>query len=159
MSDRCNLGVGCDEYGVCYAEYHGQPEMCGRTPPMPANNPKQPEVTQVLKGVGKINGDGWKDTTKVGEVVFVWNEELPPPYSPGLFPRVGNEIWSASTDQYDFEPATAAEVRALFEAHRIATERRVLEEAARAICPKGSLVTTAQREAAAFLRAMKEEPK
>lgn len=25
---RCSMGVGCDEYGVCYAEAHGQPEMC-----------------------------------------------------------------------------------------------------------------------------------
>jgi hypothetical protein len=26
----CNMGVGCDEYGVCYAEVHGQPERCER---------------------------------------------------------------------------------------------------------------------------------
>lgn len=26
----CNLGVGCDEAGVCYAVAHGQPEKCGR---------------------------------------------------------------------------------------------------------------------------------
>jgi len=26
----CALGVGCDEYGVCYAEIHRQPEQCGR---------------------------------------------------------------------------------------------------------------------------------
>jgi len=73
-------------------------------------------VTQepILKGVGKINGDGWKDTTKVGEVVFVWNTELPSPYSPGLFPRVGCEVWAASRDQYDFVSASAAEVRELF---------------------------------------------
>lgn len=24
----CSMGVGCDEYGVCYAEAHGQPEQC-----------------------------------------------------------------------------------------------------------------------------------
>lgn len=24
----CDLGVGCDEAGVCYAEAHGQPEQC-----------------------------------------------------------------------------------------------------------------------------------
>lgn len=66
----------------------------------------------ILKGVGKINGDGWKDTTKVGEIVFVWNAELSPPYAPGQFPRVGNEVWAASTTQYDFTPATIEEVRA-----------------------------------------------
>ncbi len=27
---RCNMGVGCDEYGVCYAEAHGQPDRCER---------------------------------------------------------------------------------------------------------------------------------
>ena len=26
---RCTLGVGCDEYGVCYAAAHGQPDQCG----------------------------------------------------------------------------------------------------------------------------------
>lgn len=24
----CNMGVGCDEYGVCYAMAQGQPELC-----------------------------------------------------------------------------------------------------------------------------------
>lgn len=27
----CDLGVGCDEVGICYAEAHGTPEKCGRT--------------------------------------------------------------------------------------------------------------------------------
>jgi hypothetical protein len=27
-SERCSLGVGCDEYGVCYANAHDKPEMC-----------------------------------------------------------------------------------------------------------------------------------
>lgn len=26
----CSMGVGCDEYGVCYASAHGRPEMCPR---------------------------------------------------------------------------------------------------------------------------------
>jgi hypothetical protein len=26
----CSLGVGCDEYGVCYAEKMGEPGQCGR---------------------------------------------------------------------------------------------------------------------------------
>lgn len=30
MSEPCNMGVGCDEYGVCYADAHGEPERCGR---------------------------------------------------------------------------------------------------------------------------------
>lgn len=68
---------------------------------------------QVLKGVGKINGDGWKDTTTIGEVVYVWNAEKPSPYAPGQYPRIDNEGWSASTAQYDFSPASVDEVRAL----------------------------------------------
>ena len=27
----CCLGVGCDEYGICYAAAHGQPDRCGST--------------------------------------------------------------------------------------------------------------------------------
>jgi hypothetical protein len=27
---RCELGVGCDETGVCYAEVHGEPDRCSR---------------------------------------------------------------------------------------------------------------------------------
>ena len=68
----------------------------------------------ILKGIGKINGDGWKDSTKIGQIVFVWNIEEPPPQAPGQFPRVGNEIWRASTEQYDFRPATIEEIRDLF---------------------------------------------
>lgn len=71
-------------------------------------------AAQILKGVGKINGDGWKDTTRKGEVVFVWNAEKPKPYAPGLYPRIGNEGWSASTSQYDFTPATCDEIKDLF---------------------------------------------
>lgn len=26
----CNMGVGCEEYGVCYAEANGEPDRCGR---------------------------------------------------------------------------------------------------------------------------------
>ena len=34
-SERCNLGVGCDESGICYADAHGQSEMCGRAGEQP----------------------------------------------------------------------------------------------------------------------------
>ncbi|MDX2334575.1 hypothetical protein [Brevundimonas vesicularis] len=74
------------------------------------------ERAAVLKGVGKVNGDGWKDTTTKGEVVFVWNAEKPSPYAPGQYPRVGNDGWSASTSQYDFAPATADDVPAILAA-------------------------------------------
>ncbi|MEF3068105.1 hypothetical protein [Pandoraea apista] len=71
----------------------------------------------ILKGIGRINGDGWKDTTKVGQIVYVWNAEMPAPYMAGQYPRIGNEGWSASTKQYDFTPATVEEIRDLFAAN------------------------------------------
>lgn len=87
--------------------------------PTPAAQSAGQEVVAwpIMKGVGKINGDGWKDTTKVGQVVYVWNTELPSPYMEGQFPRIGNEGWSASTKQYDFTPATTEEIRDVFSAH------------------------------------------
>lgn len=30
ITQACDLGVGCDESGVCYAIAHGSPKMCGR---------------------------------------------------------------------------------------------------------------------------------
>ncbi|WP_416058440.1 hypothetical protein [Stenotrophomonas maltophilia] len=78
-------------------------------------------IPVMLKGIGKINGDGWKDTTTIGEVVFVWPTERQKPYAPGQYDRVGNKCgWTASTSQYDFQPATHAEVREFVEA--MATE-------------------------------------
>jgi hypothetical protein len=59
----------------------------------------------ILRGVGKINGDGWKDTTVKGEIVFAYARTLPKPYAPGQHERLGNIGWTASEDQYDFAPA------------------------------------------------------
>ncbi len=25
---QCTMGVGCNEYGICYADAHGQPDFC-----------------------------------------------------------------------------------------------------------------------------------
>lgn len=81
----------------------------------------------ILKGIGKIAGDGWKDTTKVGEVVYVWGAELQAPYAPGQFLRVGNDCgWTASRHQFDFAPATTDEVRELFAAAGDKSERRAI---------------------------------
>lgn len=60
----------------------------------------------VLKGIGKIDGDGWKDTTKKGEVVFVYSEPLPSPYFPTQYERIGNVGWTATDGQYSFYPAS-----------------------------------------------------
>lgn len=69
------------------------------------------KMPRILKGVGKINGDGWKDVTRIGEIVYVWDLELPKPYMAGQYPRIGNPIWSASTRQYDFSTIPESEYR------------------------------------------------
>lgn len=69
----------------------------------------------VLMGIGKINGDGWKDTTRIGEVIYAWNRPMPEPYAAGQFPRVGVPIWSASTAQYDFRPVSDDEAIAVID--------------------------------------------
>jgi hypothetical protein len=69
----------------------------------------------LLKGIGKISGDGWKNTTTRGQVVYVWNRPKPEPYAPGQYPRLGNPIYSASTDQFDFEPLAEDEAIAVIE--------------------------------------------
>lgn len=74
----------------------------------------QTKIPQILKGIGKKDGDGWKDVTKVGEVVYVWNKEKPEPYAKGQYPRIGNEGWSAGVDQFDFFPASIEELIELF---------------------------------------------
>ena len=101
--------------------------LAALSPASPARTPMG--EPQVLKGVGKINGDGWKDTTSIGEVVYVWNAEKPSPYAPGQYPRIDNEGWSASTAQYDFSPASVDEVRALAAPTPMGGEVEALREA------------------------------
>ena len=69
---------------------------------------------QILKGVAFRSGDGWKDQSVRGEVVYVWNRELPDPYAEGQFPRVGNSGWSASTSMFDFTPCSVEEAETMF---------------------------------------------
>lgn len=80
---------------------------------------------QFLKGIGKINGDGFKDTTRKGEVVFVYAQQFPKPYAPGQYPRVGNTIYGAGAEQFDFTPATVEEVRDFIEARLAAGDTEV----------------------------------
>lgn len=48
---RCDLGVGCDEAGVCYAIAHNQPDQCGRAPDerLPAIQP--PDALEASEGI------------------------------------------------------------------------------------------------------------
>lgn len=63
----------------------------------------------ILKGIGIKDGDGFKDTTKIGEIIYVWNEEIPVPHKPGCYPRLGFTYFAASKDQYEFSPASIHE--------------------------------------------------
>jgi hypothetical protein len=65
--------------------------------------------TQILKGIARVSGDGYKDHTKKNDVVYVWNQEKPAPYVKGQYPRIGHDNWTASTDVFDFSPATVEE--------------------------------------------------
>lgn len=122
----------------------------------------QPHAAPILKGVGKIDGDGWKDVTRKGEVVFVWNRELPAPYASGQYPRIGKEHWSASTDQYDFTQATLDEIEALFSSPAEASTLESRESAPAGLAPAHGAEATAGTDAggtAAFddlLRAAQE---
>jgi hypothetical protein len=63
-----------------------------------------PPTPLLLKGIGKIAGDGFKDETRIGEVIYAWNREHPAPHAPGQFPRLGNPVYAASTEQFSFRP-------------------------------------------------------
>jgi hypothetical protein len=70
----------------------------------------------ILRGVGRYTGDGWKDCTKKGQVVFTYGRQLPRPYGEGQYERVGNICWTASTRQFEFRRAHLWEVLPLIPA-------------------------------------------
>jgi hypothetical protein len=43
----CSLGVGCDEYGACYAEAMNEPARCGK-PDEPATDV---EIAKLYRGL------------------------------------------------------------------------------------------------------------
>ncbi|MBL4835770.1 MAG: hypothetical protein JKY26_17605 [Pseudomonas sp.] len=82
----------------------------------------------ILKGIARHSGDGFKDPTRQGDVVYVWDTELPAPAAAGQYPRVGNHIYSARNDQFDFTPVPPAQVRQLVDS-LIAHERSEKQDA------------------------------
>ena len=48
-------------------------------------------------------GDGWKDTTKIGDVRYAYDYELPSPYGPGQFQTLDYPVSCVTPDQYTFE--------------------------------------------------------
>lgn len=57
----------------------------------------------VYKCTAFKSGDGWKDTTRKGDVVFAYGYELPPPFVSDCFQIVGNAVRCVCTDQWTFE--------------------------------------------------------
>lgn len=68
----CNLGMGCDEHGSCYAAAMGQPDQCGRPISKPrfdddwAPNPND-DQGQVLRNTDPIDNSG-DDADVVGGI-------------------------------------------------------------------------------------------
>jgi hypothetical protein len=57
----------------------------------------------VYKCTAFISGDGWKDTTRDGDVKFAYGYELPCPYAPGQYQTIGFPVSSVTQDQWRFE--------------------------------------------------------
>lgn len=72
-----------------------------------------PPTPLLLKGIGKIAGDGFKDETRIGEVIYAWNREHPAPHTHGQFPRLGNPVYAASAEQFAFFPVEDDELIAV----------------------------------------------
>lgn len=70
---------------------------------------------RVLKATARRNAS-WKEGDEVkGDVLYVWDAALAPPYAEGQYPRIGNEGWTASSSLFDFEPATADEIASVLD--------------------------------------------
>lgn len=58
---RCSMGVGCDEFGVCYADTHGRPEMCPlRQKTTDREDLLTPEQVASILRVSKKTLNGWR---------------------------------------------------------------------------------------------------
>ena len=73
------------------------------------------DKVQILRGEAHTAGDGFKDTTELGDVVFVLNKQMPPPFQPGQFPRLRDPSWTATSNHFTFRPATHEELMEEFE--------------------------------------------
>jgi hypothetical protein len=72
-------------------------------------------MPRILKATCHTGGDGWKNTDVQGEVVYCWDTELPKPYAPGQFPRVGFTNYTCSSRHFSFEPVDEAEYQGIID--------------------------------------------
>jgi len=54
MRKFCDLGIGCDEVGICYAAFQDRPEMCGKMTLW-----KLGEGHQIMEVLGMTNARIW----------------------------------------------------------------------------------------------------
>ncbi|WP_244125347.1 hypothetical protein [Burkholderia gladioli] len=72
-TQRCNLGVGCDEAGVCYASAHGDASQCGRAAVSPATADERAALRWTAGTLQEIVSGRWKgakesDKVSIGSV-------------------------------------------------------------------------------------------
>lgn len=63
----CTMGVGCDEYGVCYADAHNQPEQC------PHYARRIAELLEALEAIQlhASNHSGWVEHDAWGGICYI----------------------------------------------------------------------------------------
>ncbi len=66
----------------------------------------------IYRSISLYSGDGWKDDTRKGDVVFTYGRALPRPYGEGQHPMVGCTIQCIFINSTDWQTrkATLAEI-------------------------------------------------
>jgi hypothetical protein len=89
----CNMGVGCEETGICYAEANGQPEQCGRPTAEPVAQPA---------GSGRSYATSWTDEEKAR--AFEWLRAAATADGAPMEAGVALDTWHALAVQGRGEP-------------------------------------------------------
>jgi hypothetical protein len=89
----CNIGVGCEETGICYAEANGQPEQCGRPTAEPVAQPA---------GSGRSYATSWTDEEKAR--AFEWLRAAATADGAPMEAGVALDTWHALAVQGRGEP-------------------------------------------------------
>lgn len=109
VAGPCSLGVGCEQYGVCYADAHGKPEECG----------KPSFECEALKDARRIADHDkklWLDAEAKIEILIAENS------------RIQSELEEAAgLEKAAEEELSAAEARIAELEKRLADAERVIE--------------------------------
>lgn len=80
MSKPCDLGVGCDEAGVCYASAHDQPERCPHHKPELSGDERRLLRDFAITGFQLLSDatpEIVADLTHKGLLTWHWNGGVP----------------------------------------------------------------------------------